>query len=165
MSSNPSCGSSSHLPRRRRPTKNWSAGWPVRNRYSPGAKLTFVAQPATIASALASIPAQKGWSGRYCSMVRMSDLSGANGPNLSGDVDGGGAPRDAATAADASRRAELVHPRGELVGGPLAVSRRNRRTDAAAVQVGEVVGEAGVPYPPPLGFCAREVADVLYGGA
>src|SRR5665647_3151202 len=152
--------------RPRRPTSSSSsgaAGCPVRNRNWPGAKLTFVAQPARIASASASSPEKNGWSGRYCSMVRMSALSGANGPDLGGDVDGGGAPRDAATAADTSRRAELVDPRGELVGGPLAVSRRHRRTNAAAMQVGEVVGEAGVPYPPALRLSPAEVADVLDG--
>src|SRR5665647_219798 len=149
--------------RPRRTTKNWLAGCPSRNRNSPAAKVTFVAQPATSVSAFASSPEKKGCSGRYCSMVRMSALSGANSPDLSGDVDGGGAPRDAATAADASRRAELVHPRSELVGGPLAVSRRHRRTDAAAVQIGEVIGEAGVPHPPSLGFRPGQVAGVLDG--
>src|SRR5674476_752924 len=78
--------------RPRRTTKNWSAGCPSRNRNSPGAKLTYVAQPATIARASWSSPEKKGWSGRYCSMVRMSALSGADGSDLGGDVDGGGAP-------------------------------------------------------------------------
>src|SRR5674476_1681279 len=141
------------------------AGCATNVSFAPGQFLFRTGQPARIASASASSPEKNGWSGRYCSMVRMSALSGANGPDLGGDVDGGGAPRDAATAADTSRRAELVDPRGELVGGPLAVSRRHRRTDAAAMQVGEVVGEAGVPYPPALRLSPAEVADVLDGGA
>ena len=111
-----------------------SAGSPSRHRYSPAARLTFVAQPATSDSAGASSPSKKGWSGRYCSMVRMSVLSGADGSDLCGEVDRGRAPRDAATAADASRCAELVHPRSELVRGPLAVTRLHRGADAAAVK-------------------------------
>src|SRR5665647_2763240 len=151
--------------RPRRTTKNWSAASPSWQRYSPAARRMFVAQPATSANVGASSPSKKGWSGRYCSIVRMSFLSGADGGDLCREIDGGRAPGDAATAADASRRAELVHPRCELVCGPLAVARLHRVPDAAAVEVGEVGSEAGVPHPPPLRRAAGEVADDVDRGA
>src|SRR5674476_176958 len=151
--------------RPRRTTKNWSAESPSWQRYSPAARLMFVAQPATSANVGASSPSKKGWSGRYCSIVRMSFLSGADGGDLCREIDCGRAPGDAATAADASRRAELVHPRCELVRGPLPVARLHRVSDAAAVEVGEVGGEAGVPHPPPLRRAAGEVADDVDRGA
>src|SRR5665647_1882011 len=151
--------------RPRRTTKKWSAASPSWQRYSPAARLMFVAQPAMSANVGASSPSKKGWSGRYCSIVRMSFLSGADGGDLCREIDCGRAPGDAATAADASRRAELVHPRCELVRGPLAVARLHRVSDAAAVEVGEVGGEAGVPHPPPLRRAAGEVADDVDRGA
>src|ERR1035437_1303098 len=96
--------------RPRPPPQNWSAASPPWPRDSPAARLMLVAQPATSANVGASSPSKKGWSGRYCSIVRMSFLSGADGGDLSRAIDGGRATGDAATAADASRRAELVHP-------------------------------------------------------
>src|SRR5665811_2036637 len=151
--------------RPRRTTKNWSAGSPSWQRYSPAARLMFVAQPATSANVGASSPSKKGWSGRYCSIVPRSSLAGADGGDLCREIDCGRAPGDAASAADASRRAELVHPRSELVRGPLAVARLHRGADAATVEVGEVGGEAGVPHPPPLRGAAGEVADDVDRGA
>ena len=85
----------------------------------------------------------------------------ANGAHLLGDVDADRAPGDAAAAADAAGRVELVPPGRELVGHPLAIARLRRGADAAAVDVGEIHGEAGVPAPRALGARAGEVARVL----
>ena len=74
---------------------------------------------------------------------------------LLGDVDGDRAPGDAAPAADAARGAELVDPGRELVGHPLPVARARRAPDAAAVDVGVVEREAGVPHALALGLVAR----------
>ena len=52
---------------------------------------------------------------------------------LLGDVDADRAPGDAAAAADAARRAELVDPVRQLVGHPLPVARARRCAHAAAV--------------------------------
>ena len=49
-----------------------------------------------------------------------------DGGRLLGDVDADRAPGDAAPAADAARRAELVDPVGQLVGHPLPVARARR---------------------------------------
>src|SRR5579885_3834916 len=84
---------------------------------------------------------------------------------LLGDVDADGAPGDAAAAADAARRAELVDPRGELVRQPLPVPGAPGRPDAAAVDVRVVEREARVPHPGALGVEAGEVGRVLDRGA
>src|SRR4029078_5540067 len=68
-------------------------------------------------------------------------------------------------AADAPGGAELVDPGGELVGHPLPVPRRRGTTDRAAVQVGVLEVEAGVPDPLLGHLGAGEVGDVLHVGA
>ena len=87
------------------------------------------AQPQTSLQNPSSSPAKNG-----CSLTMRSspDLHGvassmrlavADGAHLLGDVDADRAPGDAAAAADAAGRAELVDPGGELVGHPLAIAR------------------------------------------
>ena len=66
---------------------------------------------------------------------------------LGADIDADRAPRDAAAAADAARRPELVPPGRELVGEPLPVAVLVPRPEAAAGDLGEPVGEARVPGP------------------
>ena len=90
---------------------------------------------------------------------------GADGARLLGDVDADRAPGDAAAAADAAGGVELIPPAGELVRHPLAVARLRRGAHAAAVDVGEVHGEAGVPAPGAFGLAAGKVAGVLDRGA
>src|SRR5690348_15942081 len=85
----------------------------------------------------------------------------ADGASLLGDVDPDRVPGDAAPASDAARRPELVDPRRELVGHPLAVARARRAAYRAAVDVGVVDGEAGVPPLVALDVAAVEVGHVL----
>src|SRR5271166_2713852 len=86
--------------------------------------------------------------------------------HLRGDVDAGGAPGDASATADAARHAELVVPRAQFVGQPMAITRRAGLADAAAaVDVGEVELETRRPVTPALGVLTGEVADVLGAGA
>ena len=113
-------------------------------------KRALTPQPATSRGAPARSPAKNG-----LSAIRLHRSSASApriaGADLLGDVDAHRAPGDAAAAADAARAAELVEPGGELVGHPLAVARPRRRPHAAAVDVGEVEREAGVPASPALG--------------
>src|SRR6478609_8591753 len=88
-------------------------------------------------------------------------IARADRRDLLGDVDADRAPRDAAPAADAARAAELVEPRGQLVGHPLPVARPGRGPDAAAVQAGVIDGEAGVPALPALDVLAAEIGHGL----
>src|SRR5262249_58040172 len=88
-------------------------------------------------------------------------LRGADRGDLLGDVDPDRAPRDAAAAADAAGRAELVVPRAELVRHPLPVARAARRPDRAAVDERVVDREARVPDPEASGLLAGEVGLVL----
>src|SRR5579884_2141562 len=88
-------------------------------------------------------------------------LALADRADFLGDVDPDGAPGDAAPAAHAARRAELVDPGREFVRHPLAVARLGGVPHVAAVDVREVHGEARVPPPPPLRVFAGEVGRVL----
>src|SRR5512146_1608624 len=81
------------------------------------------------------------------------------------DVDGHGAPGDAAAAADATGAAELVDPARQLVRHPLAVARSARLAHAAAMDVGMVEGEAGIPGTRALRLAPREVGHVGNAGA
>src|SRR5271163_3972919 len=59
--------------------------------------------------------------------------------HLCGDIDAGGAPGDASSAADAARHAELVVPGTQLVGQPMPVARCAGLADiAAAVDESEI---------------------------
>src|SRR3990172_11495039 len=113
-----------------------SAASPSRKRFSPAAKWTLPAQPASSASLPGSSPSRNGTSARTLSSDRGTvSLRRADCRDLLGDVDPDRAPGDAAAAADAPRRAELVEPGAELVRHPLPVARAPRRADAAAVNV------------------------------
>src|SRR6478752_8499229 len=115
---------------------------------------------------LASSPRCSGASGfKAGSSCRRSSIAAMPGiPQVAGadrcrflcDVDGDRAPSDAPSAADATGGAELVDPGRELVGHPLPVARAPPPTYAAAVRVGVLEGEAGVPQPGVLGLAARE---------
>src|SRR5947199_5571140 len=86
--------------------------------------------------------------------------------HLRGDVDPGGAPGDAAPAADAPGRAELVMPGPQFVGQPMPVPRGAGLAHAPApVDVGEVEFEARRPFAPALRVLTGEVADVFGAGA
>src|SRR3954451_17367697 len=91
-------------------------------------------------------------------------LACSDGCQLLGDVDPDRAPGDAPTAADAAGAPELVEPRPELVGEPLAVARVPRGADAAAVDVRVVDRVARVPFAGPLGV-PGQVGVVLDAGA
>ena len=69
----------------------------------------------------------------------------ADGRRLLGEVDAHRAPGDAAAAADAARRVELVPPGRQLVGEPLPVARRGGGAHRPAVQVRVVEVEARRP--------------------
>ena len=84
-----------------------------------------------------------------------------DGRGLVRDVDTHRAPGDAAAAADAARGAELVDPARELVRHPLPIARTRRLADAAAVDKGEIHGEAGIPFAHPLGGRAAQIAVIL----
>src|SRR5689334_22897007 len=71
----------------------------------------------------------------------------ADRADLFGDIDANRAPRNAAAATDAARGAELLDPACQLVRHPLPVARARRRPHCAAVDVGEVLREAGIPPP------------------
>src|SRR5689334_16938180 len=88
-------------------------------------------------------------------------LSESQRGQLLGHVDRDGAPGDAAAAADAPRRSELVVPGAELVREPLAISRSAGGADAAAVDVRMVDGVARVPDAHALDALAAQVAGVL----
>src|SRR5512143_932374 len=89
----------------------------------------------------------------------------ADGRRFLRDVDGHGAPGDAAAAADATGAAELVDPARQLVRHPLAVARAARLAHAAAMDVGMVEGEAGIPGACPLRLAPAEVGHVADTGA
>src|SRR5579862_4539475 len=90
---------------------------------------------------------------------------GANGSRFLGDIDADRAPGDATPAADAARGAELVDPACKLVRDPLPVARAPALAYAAAVQIGEIQREAGIPFADALGRRTCEVAVILDGGA
>src|SRR5205823_1913320 len=128
-----------------RTAQNVSAASPSRKSTSPSPKRTFEAQPARSVSCSGSSPAKTGTSRRTASIVSIASLRGADRAELLGHVDRDRAPGDAAAAADAARRPELVVPGAELVRQPLPVARAARRPDAAAVDVRVVDREAGLP--------------------
>src|SRR5690349_21921810 len=130
---------------------------------APPSNLTFEAQPATNASRSGDRPSNTGDARRRVSIVSIGSVRCSDRGQLLGHVDADRAPGDAAPAADAAGRAELVVPGAELVRQPLAVARPARRPDAAAVDVGVVDRVAGVPDPRALGALAREVGRVLDG--
>ena len=78
------------------------------------------------------------------------------------DVDPDWTPGDAAAAADATRRAELINPSRELVRHPLPIARTRRVADAAAMDKREIHGEAGIPFPHPFCRRAAQIAVILY---
>ena len=72
---------------------------------------------------------------------------------------------DAASAAHAARRSELVMRGAELLPEPLPVPAPRRGPHRAAVQVREVEVETRVPVLPPFAVLARQVGDVIDAGA
>src|SRR5215472_10819966 len=89
----------------------------------------------------------------------------AYGLQFFGNIDSHWAPCDTPPTPDAARGAELVDPRSQLMRHPLAVPRLGRGPHAAAVYIGEIHGEAGVPPPPAFGVVAGHIAHVLDGCA
>src|SRR5689334_5176014 len=166
----------SRATRPRRMTSSRSAFSPSWKRYSPSRKCTLREQRSSSRTSRSSTPSKKGCEVRRSPMVCMSALPGRHddgprerrGPDrghLLGDVDADRAGGEAPAAPDAPGRAELVEPGGELVRHPLPVAGARAGPDAAAVQVGEVRGEAGVPDPPVLGLPAGERGVLVDGGA
>src|SRR5262245_53425991 len=103
---------------------------------SPSANRTLPAQPTSSSRSSERSPSKNGSSTRRLSSVRgIATLRRADRRDLLCDVDADGAPRDAAPAADAAGRAELVEPRPELVRHPLPVAAARRGSDAAPVDV------------------------------
>src|SRR5208283_3164241 len=88
-----------------------------------------------------------------------------NRPNFFRNVDAGRAPRYAPSAPYASRAAELVNPRGQLVGHPLPVAGLAGIANVAPVDVREPQRETRIPAPPALGVIASNIGDVFDGGA
>ena len=88
-----------------------------------------------------------------------------NGMNFLSDVNGHGAPGDAAATANAAGSSKLVNPRGQLVSHPLAVSGLGAGADAAAVDIREIHCEAGIPSLPALRVVTLQAGDVFNGGA
>src|ERR1019366_3261765 len=88
-----------------------------------------------------------------------------DGANLFRDINAHRAPSDATAATYAAGIAKLVNPGGQLVGHPLTVPRLGGAADTAAVNIGEILGETGVPFAPALGVRAGDIANILHGGA
>src|SRR5262245_46833125 len=129
---------------------------------SPSLKARLAPQPAISSRCSADSSSNTPHSSSSSLIVRMLfPLGRADGCDLLGDVDGGRAPCDAAAAAHAARRPELVDPRPKLVGHPLAVAPAGRAPHAAPVDVGMAEREARVPHADALGLLAREVGEVL----
>src|SRR5581483_10825769 len=83
---------------------------------------------------------------------------------LLGDVDPDRAPGETPAAPDAARGVELLPPRRQLVGHPLAVPRADRAADRAAVEVGVVQVETGRPRTGPADL-PGEIGGVPHIGA
>src|SRR5512132_3280418 len=132
---------------------------------SPGLKRAFEAQPTIKSRCAGSSPFRTGCSARIGANDSISIASPSQPCDLFRHVDPRRAPCDAAPATDASVRAELVDPGRELVHQPLAVASPHAGPDAAAVDVGELVRETGIPPPPPLDEVPRQVRAVLDGVA
>src|SRR6478735_3489539 len=112
------------------------------------------------------MPAKTDDSSTTRSRVLIADsFLAADRGRLLRDVDPDRAPRDASAAADAAARAELVVPRGELVGHPLAVAGAPALTDAAAVHVRVVERQAAVPDPLALNSLSGQVGGILHADA
>src|SRR4051794_27486107 len=142
-------------------TWNASAGPPARMISSPSRKTLLRAQPAIVSRCAGASVASAGTSVSSSAIVCMAHVRRTDGGGLLGDVDGDGAPGDAAAAADAAGGAELVDPGRQLVGHPLPVARTAARAHAAAVDVGVVEREAGVPGSLAHGLLPGEVRAVL----
>src|SRR3954453_14835203 len=133
-------------------------------------------------SASGSIPWAKGWCARMSSRPTILTMIclppelpqsfacdggrrvAADRADLFGDIDANRAPRDAAAAADAAGCAELFDPACQFVGHPLPVARARRGPHRTAMDVGEILREAGIPAPRPLGR-PRQFVGVGDGGA
>ena len=144
-----------------------SASPPSRKICSPAAKWTLRAQPASSVTCLVAEPLEERHVGEevFKRPWHRRSIGRTDRGDLLGDVDADRAPGDAAAAADAPGRAELVVPGAELVRHPLPVARASRGPDAAAVDVRVVDREARVPDTPPLRLAAGEVGLVLDGRA
>src|SRR5579871_5191547 len=92
------------------------------------------------------------------------DITTSNGANFLSDVDPHGTPGNTAAAAYTTGRAELIDPRRQLVGHPLAKARFRRRPHATAVNVRVGLRETGVPTPPSPGVLVGYVAHVIHCG-
>src|SRR5215475_7207830 len=141
--------------------KHWSAGSPSRNMNVPSRNRTFAAHPASRARYSGSRLTRNGCSRSSGSSVTGLSLLRADRGDLLGDVDADRAPGDAAAAADAARRAELIDPGGELVRHPLPVAGPVGDPHRATVKVGVVHGEAGIPGPLQLRLRPGQIGDVL----
>src|ERR1035437_5645177 len=87
------------------------------------------------------------------------------GPDFLRNVDSHRAPGNAAPAAHTSRSAELVDPRRQLVGHPLAVTSFAGSADAASVDIGKTLREARIQTAPALGMFASNIGYVFDRGA
>src|SRR5215469_14039612 len=128
----------------------------------PGLNRTFAAQLTMRLRKSSSRPTKKGCSPMMRSRGSIFS-SFPNGADLFGDVDADRTPGNAASTADASRTAELVDPRGELVGHPLAIAPLGRSSDAASVNIRKVLCETGIPAAPALGVITANFAYILDG--
>src|SRR3954447_25377227 len=126
---------------------------------SPGANTRLRAQPANV-SRCAGLSERSAGSSWISSVSVRTDRR-----HLLGDVDRDRAPRDAAPAADAAGRAELVDPGRQLVRHPLAVARAAGAAHAPAVHVRVLEREARVPHARALRLLAGQVGRVLDRGA
>src|SRR5215471_16858710 len=130
-------------------------------RICPASKWTFEAQPAMIRRYSGRRSWKKRCYERSSSRLFTRRLAFPELPDLFGDVDPDGAPRDAPPAPRAAAGVELVPPGGELVADPLPVAAPGGVANAAAVQVRVLKREAGIPGPPPFRVLSRQIADVL----
>src|SRR3954469_22364403 len=122
---------------------------------SPEANTWLRAQPASVSrwAGVSDCSAGSSW---ISSVSVCTDRR-----RLLGDVDRHRAPGDAAPAADAAGRAELVDPGRELVRHPLAVARARGAPYPAAVHVGVLEREARFPHARALARLAGEIGHIL----
>src|SRR6516164_11771217 len=102
------------------------------------------------------------------SSPRIGSSRGHRGPDrcsFLGNIDPDRTPGDTAAATDATGGAELVDPVGQLVRHPLAVARARRAAHTAAVDVGKIQCETGIPATHPLGGGAGQIGGVASGSA
>src|SRR5262245_7168358 len=81
------------------------------------------------------------------------------------NVDADRAPCDAAAAPDTARNIKLVDPGRQLVCHPLPISGKGGWRHAAAVDVGMIGSEAGIPAAPAFGMIAGEIRYIFDGAA